>query len=254
VISHGRKLHSLHGVRVWLQSRFGTSMAAPGSLANTINSFREESMTHRSIIALLAVFMVPLACHSGTTASTAAARPDPGQPPPEQVARLTADGQLTRPRGFETWVMVGASTGLSYNQPRKAPVAGDAPGMFHNIYMQPWAYRYTMEHGAFPEGTMFVMTFYEPSRKSNPARGGFYEGDQVPGLEVHLKKAGVDSTGWGFYGFGDSTTASPRLPSNAPCYSCHATEAAFNHAFVQFYPALRPRLLAKADSLLTGAQ
>jgi hypothetical protein len=207
---------------------------------------------YRRILVILALAS-GFACHQKSGSSGVAARPD-NAPPAEQVAQFTGDGQLVRPAGFETWVMVGASTGLSYNTPRTAPVAGAAPGMFHNIYMQPWAYRATMERGAFPEGTMFIMTFYEASRKSNPARVGFYEGDQVPGMEVHLKKAGVDSTGWGFYGFDDTTKTSTRIPSNAPCYSCHAKEAAFNNAFVQFYPALRARLIGKPDSLLTSAQ
>jgi|SRR5216117_4137805 len=41
--------------------------------------------------------------------------------------------------------------------------------------------------------------FYEASRKSAPVRVGFYEGDRVPAIEVHLKQAGIDKTGWGFW-------------------------------------------------------
>ena len=176
------------------------------------------------------------------------------EPPADQVARFTGEGRLIRPKGFEEWVMVGASTGLSYAQPQTAPAAGAAPGIFHNIYLQQWAYRHVMKHGAFPEGAMFVMTFYAPSRKSNPARSGFYEGDRIPGIEVHLKRAGVDPTGWGFYGFGsDTTSTAAKLPGELACYSCHKTEAAFDQAFVQFYPALRGRLLAKVDSQLPSA-
>ena len=211
-------------------------------------------MNKHSALALIAAAMLPLACHPGNPSSGRAAQPDNGQPPSDQVARFTADSQLVRPRGWETWVLVGASTGLSYNQPQQPAAAGEAPGFFHNVYLQPWAYRYTMEHGAFPEGAMLVMSFYHPSRKSRPARNGFYEGDMVPGFEVHMKRAGADPTGWVFYGFGDDTTSSsPRVPGNASCYSCHKAEAAFDQAFVQFYPALRPRLLQKPDSLLAGS-
>ena len=35
---------------------------------------------------------------------------------------------------------------------------------------------------------MFVLSFYEASRKATPARAGFYEGDRIPGIEVHLKR------------------------------------------------------------------
>ena len=174
-------------------------------------------------------------------------------PPKDQLPQFTSTGRLVRPHGYEQWVMVGASTGLSYAQPQTAPVAGAAPGMFHNVYLQPWAYRYVMQHDVFPENAMFVLTFFEPSRKSNPARAGFYEGKRVPGFEVHLKRKGVDSSGWGFYGFGDTAASAAKQPSALACYSCHRTEAAFDNAFVQFYPALRERLLQKADSQLRSA-
>ena len=172
----------------------------------------------------------------------------------DPVPQFTRDGRLMRPTGYLEWVMVGASTGLSYAQAQQAPAAGAAPGMFHNVYLQPWAYRYVMQHGSFPENAIFVLTFYEPSRKSNPARAGFYEGQRVPGFEVHLKRKDADSTGWAFYGFGtDTTSTAAKLPGSLACYSCHKTEAAFDNAFVQFYPALRERLLAKADSQLRSA-
>lgn len=166
----------------------------------------------------------------------ACVRADAGQAP-----QFTADGKLLRPQGWDAWVMVGASTGLSYNAPQ-AGTASQGPGMFHNVYMQPWAYREFMRTGAFPEGTMMVLSFYEPSQKSTPARAGFYEGDQMAGIEVHIKKAGIDSTGWAFFGFGDTTTASTRLPSSLACYTCHAKEAAHDNVFTQFYPFLRARL------------
>ena len=178
-----------------------------------------------------------------------------GSPPKDQLPQFTSDGKLVRPTGYLEWVMVGASTGLSYAQPQQAAAAGAAPGMFHNVYMQPWAYRYVMQHGQFPENAMFVLTFFESSRKSNPARAGFYEGQRISGFEVHLKRKDVDSTGWGFYGFGsDTSRPQAKQPSALACYSCHSKEAAFDNAFVQFYPALRERLLQKPDSQLRSAQ
>lgn len=138
--------------------------------------------------------------------------------------------------------MVGSSTGLSYNAPGAAPAAGAAPGLFHNVYMQPWAYREFIKSGVFPEGTMFVLSFYEASRKANPARAGFYEGDRVPGIEIHLKRNGIDKTGWAFFGFSDTVSVGAKLPASASCYSCHAAEAAHDNVFTQFYPPVRERL------------
>lgn len=163
-------------------------------------------------------------------------------PPDDQLPHLTRERSLTQPKDWETWVMVGSSTGLSYATPGAAPAAGAAPGMFHNVYMQPWAYREFIKTGAFPEGTMFVLSFYEASRKSAPAKAGFYEGDRGPNLDVHLKQAGIDKTGWAFFVFGDSASAGTKLPGEAACYTCHATEAAHDNVFTQFYPPLRQRL------------
>jgi hypothetical protein len=160
----------------------------------------------------------------------------------DQRPELTQDGSLKQPKGWETWVMVGSSTGLSYATPGAAPAAGAAPGMFHNVYMQPWAYREFSKTGVFPEGTMFVLSFYEASQKASPAKAGFYEGDRSPGFEVHLKQAGMDKSGWAFFGFADDTSNGTKLPGTASCYSCHATEAAHDNVFTQFYPPIRERL------------
>jgi len=168
------------------------------------------------------------------------ARSQQQDPAEDQLPRFSPTGQLVKPVGWEAWVMVGSSTGLSYAA-APTPAVG-APGMFHNVYVQPWAYREFDRRGAFPERTMFVLSFYEASRKSAPARAGFYEGERLGAIEVHLKQAGIDKTGWGFFGFGDSATTAAMIPGVAPCYSCHATEAAHDQVFTQFYPPLRERL------------
>jgi len=177
----------------------------------------------------------------GVVAWQAVATSQQQEPPDDQLPRFAPGGQLLPPAGWEAWVMVGSSTGLSYAA-APPPAAGAAPGMFHNVYVQPWAYREFVRTGAFPERTMVVLSFYEASRKSAPARAGFYEGDRMPGIEVHLKQRGIDKTGWGFFGFGDGAAPATMIPGAAPCYSCHATEAAHDQVFTQFYPPLRERL------------
>jgi hypothetical protein len=59
---------------------------------------------------------------------------------------------------------------------------------------------------------------------------------------VHLKQAGIDKTGWAFFTFGDSLSKGAKLPGTASCYACHATEAAHDNVFTQFYPPIRARL------------
>lgn len=159
----------------------------------------------------------------------------------QYLPQFTADGQLRRPESWEGWVLAGTSMGLTYAEPRQAPKPGDPPGMFLNVYMQPWAYERFMDEGEFPEGTMFILSMAEPVRKADPARGGFYQGP-IELLEVHLKQEGLHESGWAFYGFGGGADAVDKFPDTAPCYSCHADNGDFDNAFVQFYPKIRERL------------
>ena len=131
--------------------------------------------------------------------------------------------------------------GLGYTEPTTLPTPGDAPGVFLNVYVQPWAYDRFMESGEFPEGTMFVLAMAEPVTRVDPARRGFTMG-AISMMEVHLKQAGVHESGWGFYGFGGGATSAMMISADADCYSCHRDEAAHDQAFVQFYPKMRERL------------
>jgi len=167
---------------------------------------------------------------------------------------FTDSGELVRPEGWEAWVMVGASIGLSYTEPGAAPEAAAAPapavtpasaaapGRFHNVFMQPWAYRHFLQTGEFAEETMFVLAFYDPSQDADPAAAGFYEGELSSTIEVHLKKQGLDDSGWGFFGFSGDAASGEAFPSEASCYTCHAERADLDNVFVQFYPALRGKL------------
>lgn len=161
--------------------------------------------------------------------------------PAEYLPQFTADGKLKRPEGWEGWVLAGTSMGLTYNEPREAPKPGGPPGMFLNVYVQPWAYDRFLEEGEFPEETMFILSMSEPVRKADPARGGFYQGP-IQLMEVHLKQEGLHQSGWAFYGFGGGADAVDKFPDTAPCYECHAEHGDFDHAFVQFYPKIRERL------------
>ncbi len=160
--------------------------------------------------------------------------------PADQLPQFTEDGKLIRPHGWESWVMVGASIGLSYSEPVdfQEPTSDDSPGMFHNIYMQPWAYDAFRETGEFAEGTMFILAMFAASNESIPAKGGWYEGEGRL-AEIHLKRKDLHESGWGFYGYGREAESAEMIAGDASCYTCHAEETTIDHVFVQFYPALR---------------
>ena len=75
------------------------------------------------------------------SSETVAPKPQSADRPAGELPRFAAEGVLMRPEGWEAWVMVGASLGLSYSEGGAAEMAGAGPDMFHNVYMQPWAYR-----------------------------------------------------------------------------------------------------------------
>ena len=79
----------------------------------------------------------------------------------------TADGDLIRPEDYRTWVFVGASLGLSYDEDA---AEREGPGAFTNVYIQPEAYRYFMATGEFPEGTMLPMDVFGPGSASRSTR------------------------------------------------------------------------------------
>jgi len=167
--------------------------------------------------------------------------------PESHLPAFTADGKLREPADWQEWVMVGASIGLSYNEEVRSAAAGASPGMFHRVYVQQWAYREFLDRGEFPEQTMFVLSFFQSAESEHPRTGGFYEGDLIPAMEIHLKREGVHESGWGFYMFSGGSSEGELFAPDAACYSCHAENADHDNVFVQFYPTIRARL-AESES------
>ena len=161
----------------------------------------------------------------------------------DRLPEYSPEGLLVRPKGWESWVLAGTSIGLTYNERAPTP-AGEPPGFFLNVYIQPWAYEEFMETVAFPEGSMFVLAGSQPQDRANPALGGFYSGELAL-LEVHVKNENAHASGWGFYDFvGDEDTGEIQ-PADAECYSCHRDEAGYDNVFVQFYPTMREKLISE---------
>ena len=69
----------------------------------------------------------------------------------------TAEGKLLLPEGYAVWPLAGASIGLSYSEGARS----EGPGMFHNVYLEPEAYRIYARTGEFPEKTMLVLAQYD---------------------------------------------------------------------------------------------
>jgi hypothetical protein len=156
-----------------------------------------------------------------------------------------SDGALLRPKGFETWVFVGSSTGLTYEPGMQSRGAGE----FHDVYITPDSYHEYANTGKFPEKTVLVLALYPPDEKVSPAKAGFFEGD-LEGVAAAVKDRERFPEGWAYFNFGEGPPLKDRARANPKqmCFSCHQQHAADDNVFVQFYPILRPIMKARSGA------
>lgn len=163
------------------------------------------------------------------------------------------DGELIAPKGFRSWVFVGADLSPVYGPAlpestlrERARNEGKEPGSFHNIYIDPEAYRTFLDTGKFPDPTLLVMEVFRAETRD--AKGiltsGEFEGKRV-GFEVAVKDGSHPHEGvpWAYYPFDLDPQGRPSKPATAApkasCYDCHLKHASVDNVWVQFYPALR---------------
>ena len=149
--------------------------------------------------------------------------------------RYTAEGELIRPVDYHRWVFVGASLGMSYEEPSKAKKEG--PGIFGNVYLEPTAYEQYLKTGTFPEKTMLALAVYKPAQDVSINKQGHFEGEQIS-LEIALKDHEQFEEGWAYFDFPMGKDTAKAFPKDR-CYACHVQHAADDNVFVQFYPILR---------------
>lgn len=146
---------------------------------------------------------------------------------------------LLRPVGYREWVFVGSSLGLRYD-----PAAGGKPAgreLYHNVYIDPEAYRTFAGTGNFPQGTIMVLELASAETKTEPGLQGSYQKEFVA-LEASVKDSKRFRDGWAYFSF-DEAGGKPKakaqpFPSSS-CWSCHHQKADTDHVFTQFYPVLR---------------
>jgi len=151
----------------------------------------------------------------------------------------TPAGELVRPSGYREWIFVGANYGMGYNPADAAAPAKEK--VFHNIYIQPEAYRAFASTGKFPDKTMLVMENRKAGTTASINRQGMFE-DGYAGIEVALKDEQRFPEKWAyfvFFGAGGKELATARAMPRDRCWSCHNQHGAVDNVFVQFYPVLR---------------
>ena len=148
-----------------------------------------------------------------------------------------ASGKLVRPENYLEWVNIGTGIGMVYGPLRDAPGGGQA---FTNVFVNPSSYRAFLTSGAWPDRTMFVLEIRQSSSVNNSKTGnnGRFQGEVI-GIEAEVKDVARFEKGWAFFGLSMKENSGAQIPVNASCYACHATNAAVENTFVQFYPVLR---------------
>ena len=152
----------------------------------------------------------------------------------------TAEGALILPRNYHEWIYLGSPlTPHALN-------GGNAPfPEYHNIYIQPEAYKAYRETGEWPEGTIMFkeLQLTRPATNSDGSSvevsgRGYFPG-ALNGVDISVKdsKRFQDTNGWGFFNFGhhappyEQTAAA--MPKDA-CAGCHIANAD-KMVFSKFY-------------------
>lgn len=183
----------------------------------------------RSALLLLLALAAPV----GLAVLSAAATTRPAAE--TRMPAYDEEGALLLPDDHRTWILAGASLGLSYTE-------GNAGGheMFHETLIEPTAYDHFAQTGTFREGTMLVLLLHGTGEGALPQRRGRFAAE-IHGIEMAVKDSEHAADGWAYYGFGGLGEVRDRARAfdSDSCYDCHAEHAAHDNVFLQFYPLLR---------------
>ncbi len=165
------------------------------------------------------------------------------------TANFNGEGKVERPAEWRRWVFVGSPitpNGLN---------GGEAPfPEFHNVYVEPSAFRHYQATGEWPEGTQvakeLVRVYQNPAGNfengsSAEVSGVGYQQGEFAGLELSVKDSArfPDAPGgWAYFSFGHKAepyeTTAEAFPNEA-CNACHEANAGTDFVFTQFYPVIR---------------
>jgi Cytochrome P460 len=163
----------------------------------------------------------------------------------QNAPQYTSDGQLMLPENYREWIYLSTGFDMSYN-----PAMRMGHHMFDNVFVNPEAYQSFLKTGTWPDKTVFVLEARGAKNKGSINHAGNYQDTDVMAIETHVKDEARFPGKWAFFPFDDSKTAK-MIPTSADCYSCHASHAAVDTTFVQFYPTLLP-IAAHKNTLSPG--
>src|SRR5688572_33023620 len=154
---------------------------------------------------------------------------DPAYPEIDIPPVWNSDGKLIRPKDFREMVFIGAPLTHHGLNDGKANFPE-----FHNVYVQPAAFKAYRATGKWPEGTMMIKELqlvddpkgdFPDGSRVLPSGRGYFPGP-VNGLDVSVKdsKRFAATNNWGYFNFNHA--APPYLAEAAvkpagECAACH---------------------------------
>jgi len=163
-------------------------------------------------------------------------------------AKFTAEGAVQMPKNWREWIYVGSPL-----TPNALNGGAAAFPEFHNVYVEPKAYKHFEKTGQWAEGTQIAKELVSVrSNNNDPATGasgevsgqGYFMGEFI-GLELTVKDNERFSNmpgGWAYFSFGHNpqpyAETAEAFPAEA-CNACHENSAETDFVFTQFYPVLR---------------
>ena len=144
--------------------------------------------------------------------------------------------RMLRPANYREWTWLSSGYGTAY-VPETAGREDPNP-LFHNVFVNPSAYRAFLQTGKWPDKTVFVLELRASVEKGSINPRGSFQGD-VQHLEVHVKDERRFPNKWAFFSFSPTASAANMIPVKQECYACHEQHGALDTTFAQFYPIIR---------------
>jgi Cytochrome P460 len=161
--------------------------------------------------------------------------------PDAETPKYTADGELIPFSAdvYREWIWVGEPlTPNSLNPPE-----ANFPE-FHDVYINPTAWRVWKNTGTFPDGTVMIKELTTVGFTNAPSGDGYFQGE-FTGLEHAIKDSKrfpKEAQGWGYFTFGHKYPLKKHAPLQqfSTCAQCHVANAKDNvMVFIEYYPVLR---------------
>ena len=105
---------------------------------------------------------------------------------------------MLRPANYRDWIWL--STGYATAYTPETSGREDPNPLFHNVFVNPAAYRAFSQTGKWPDKTTFVLELRASVEKGSINERGRFQGE-VQALEVHVKDEHRFPNKWAFFGF-----------------------------------------------------